>query len=197
MKQPMKCVSRVLQQQYFLAPHPYIAAQQTDLTDIRPFRRSGAPRPPCRRAVRCAPCRMVCLLPAISPPSSDSPVDALRSLCVPHEEAMDLVAASWFPPSPRRAIKPADVCGTCERDECGQYALVTTIDGGRCVAVLRLNNGRWAACYAYPEQAATSRVEAERRLRRLTHGKKRGLVAVAETGLPSVNADKASLQRPV
>ena len=135
--------------------------------------------------------------PAVVCAEFDSPVDALRSLCVPHEEAMDLVAASWFPPSPRRAIKPADVCDTRERDECGQYALVTTIDGGRCVAVLRLNNGRWAACYAYPEQAATSRVEAERRLRRLTHGKKRGLVAVAETGLPSVNADKASLQRPV
>lgn len=116
--------------------------------------------------------------PAVVCAEFDSPVDALRSLCVPHEEAMDLVAASWFPPSPRRAMKPADVCDTCKRDECGQYALVTTIDGGRSVAVLRLNNGRWAACYAYPEQAATSRVEAERRLRRLTRGKKRGLVGM-------------------
>lgn len=113
---------------------------------------------------------------------------------------MDLVAASWFPISSRRAIKPVDGGDACERDECDkreQYALVTTIDGGRSVAVLLLNNGRWAACYAYPEQAATSRVEAERRLRRLTRGKRRGLVAVAETGLPSADADKASLQRPV
>lgn len=116
--------------------------------------------------------------PAVVCAEFDSPVDALRSLCVPHEEAMDLVAASWFPPSSRRAIKPADVCDTFESDECEQYALVTTIDGGRSVAVLLLNNGRWAACYAYPEQAATSRVEAEQRLRRLARGKKRGLVGM-------------------
>ena len=37
MKQPMKCVSRVLQQQYSLAPPLYIAAQQADLTDIPPI----------------------------------------------------------------------------------------------------------------------------------------------------------------
>ena len=43
MKQPMKCVSRVLQQQYFLAPRPCMAAQPADLTDIRPFWRSSAP----------------------------------------------------------------------------------------------------------------------------------------------------------
>ena len=138
--------------------------------------------------------------PAVVCAEFDSPVDALRSLCVSHEEAMDLVAASWFPISSRRAIKPADGGDACERDECDkreQYALVTTIDGGRCVAALRLNNGRWAACYAYPEQAATSRVEAERRLRRLTRGKKLGLVAVAETGLPFADTDRASLQRPV
>lgn len=113
--------------------------------------------------------------PAIVRAEFDSPVDALRSLCVPHDEAMDLVAAVWHAAGRGGA---RDGCG--ERNDRRDCAIVTTIDGGRCVAALPLENGRWAACYAYLEQATIRRAEAERRLHKLMRGRKRGLVGMSD-----------------
>lgn len=88
----------------------------------------------------------------------DSPIDALLSLCVPHDEAMDLVAASWL----------GD----------GRDCVATTVDGGRAVAVLRLPDGRWAACNAYPRHTSATRREAERRLAKLRKRHQHGFVGV-------------------
>lgn len=107
--------------------------------------------------------------PAVVRAEFDSPLDALRSLCVPHAEAMDLVVASW------QTVGKEDADSAYAGE-----SIVTTIDGGRRVAILPLAGGRWAACYVYLGQATASRAEAERRLRKLVRGKKRGLVGVAE-----------------
>ena len=58
-------------------------------------------------------------IPLIICTEFDSPIDALLSLCVPHDEVMDLVAASWL--------------------DDGRDCVATQIDGGRAVAVLRLS----------------------------------------------------------
>ena len=42
-------------------------------------------------------------------------------------------------------------------------------------------DGRWAACNTYPDEAAETRSEAERRLRKLLKRGRRGLVAEART----------------
>ena len=99
-----------------------------------------------------------CFVPLIACAEFDSPIDALLSLHVPHDEVMDLVAASWL---------------GGER-EC----IATTVDGGRAVAVLRLPNGRWAACNAYPRHAGATRREAERRFAKLRKRQQRGYVGV-------------------
>ena len=100
--------------------------------------------------------------PAIICAEFDSPIDALVSLCVPQDEAMTLVAASW---------------------RSGETACVaTTIDGGRAVAVLRTPEGRWAACNAFLDDACSTPREAERRLRRLLKRGRRGMVGVLESG---------------
>ncbi len=104
--------------------------------------------------------------PAVLCGEFDSPVDALRSLCVPHAEAMDLVAASW---------RGASV-----------LAILAAIDGGRRVAAIPLAAGRWAACHAYPEHAALSRPEAERRLQKFVRGKKRGVLGLLDARLATV-----------
>ena len=111
-------------------------------------------------------------LPAVVCAEFDSPVDALRSLCVPHDEAMDLVAASW-------QETEADEDDGAGRGHAGN-AIVTTIDGGRYVAALPLANGRWAGCQAYPEHASATRADAERLLLKLARGKKRGLIGVVD-----------------
>ena len=103
-----------------------------------------------------------CLVPLIVCAEFDSPVDALLSLCVAHDEAMDLVAASWRE----------------EEADC----VATTVDGGRAVAVLRLPNGRWAACNAYPSHACANRHEAERRLAKLRKRHQRGLLGLLTAG---------------
>ena len=95
-------------------------------------------------------------LPLIVCADFDSPIDALLSLCVPHDEVMDLVAASWL--------------------DDGRDCVATQIDGGRAVAVLRLASGRWAACNAYPRHACATRSEAERRLAKLRKRHQHGLV---------------------
>jgi len=95
--------------------------------------------------------------PAIVCLECDSPIDALIALCVPRDEAMDLVAASW---------RGAD--GAC---------LLATLDGGRQVAALRTPAGRWAACNAFLEPACATLAEAERELARLLRRGRRGYVA--------------------
>lgn len=77
----------------------------------------------------------------------DSPIDALLALGVPRDEAMDLVAASWR--------------------ESAAACIVTTVYGGRSVAVLPLPAGRWAACNVFRGKACATPHEAERRLEKL------------------------------
>lgn len=75
--------------------------------------------------------------PAIVCAIFDSPIDALVALCVPRDEAMDLVAAFW--------------------GEGDAVCIVATLDGGRPVAVLQTPEGRWAACNAFWESFALRR----------------------------------------
>ena len=103
-----------------------------------------------------------CYVPLIVCAEFDSPIDALLSLCVPHDEVMDLVAASW-----RGG---------------GRDCVATTVDGGRAVAALRLPHGRWAACNAYPRHACATRREAERRLAKLRKRHQQGFVGVLTKG---------------
>ena len=102
--------------------------------------------------------------PALECALFDSPIDALLSLCVGHDEAMELVIASW--PGARTG-------DFSETSSC----LLTEVDGGRPVAVLRTAEGRWAACNAFPELACATRSEAERRLKKLQKRGRRGYVA--------------------
>lgn len=94
--------------------------------------------------------------PAILCVECDSPIDALVALCIPREEAMDLVAASW-------------------RNE-ESFCVMATVDGGRTVAALRTPEGRWAACNAFPEPCYPTRGEAERQLQKLLKRGRRGYV---------------------
>lgn len=120
--------------------------------------------------------------PAIVYAEFHSPVDALCSLCVSHDEAMNLVVAAWY--AADRRDRNQEIDGRGERHEWQGCTIVTTIDGGRCVAALPLENGRWAACYVYLGQATASCAEAERRLRKLVRGKKRGLVGCVDAASP-------------
>ena len=88
----------------------------------------------------------------------DSPIDALVALCVPRDEAMDLVAASW-------RGRAAD-------------CILATIDGGRDVAALRTAQGRWAACHAFLEHGGATRAEAERQLHKLLKRGRQGCVGL-------------------
>ncbi len=92
----------------------------------------------------------------------DSPIDALDALHVPRDEAMALVVASW-----------ADEPPSC---------VLATLDGGRCVAALRTEQGRWAACNAFHEYASATRSDAERALRKLLGRGRNGYVGVIATG---------------
>ena len=96
--------------------------------------------------------------PAVVCGEFDSPIDALVSLCVSRDEAMELVTAAW-------ADDPA-------------VSVMTTVDGGRRVAVLDTPGGRWAACNAYPELACPNRDEAVRRLRKVLKRGRRGYLGV-------------------
>ena len=92
----------------------------------------------------------------------DSPVDALLSLCVAHDEVMNLVTASWL----------------AEWQDC----VVTRVDGGRAVAAMRLPEGRWVACNAYLEDGCSTRNEAERRLKKLLKRGRYGCVGALTAG---------------
>ena len=94
--------------------------------------------------------------PAILCVECDSPIDALVALCIPREEATDLVAASW------------------RNEESG--CIMATVDGGRSVAALRTPEGRWAACNAFTEPSYATRSEAERQLQKLLKRGRRGYV---------------------
>jgi hypothetical protein len=94
--------------------------------------------------------------PAIVCTVCDSPIDALVALCVPRDEAMDLVTASW------RAR--------------GAVCIVATLDGGRPVAVLQTPEGRWAACNAFFGEVCATQNEAARRLQKLLKRGRKGYV---------------------
>ena len=94
--------------------------------------------------------------PAILCAEFDSPIDALVSLCVPQDEARDLVAASW-------------------RDG-GVSCVVSTLAGGRAVAALRTTEGRWAACNAFLDYCSSTPGEAERQLKKLLKRGRQGYV---------------------
>jgi hypothetical protein len=101
--------------------------------------------------------------PAIVCVECDSPIDALVALCIPRDEAMNLVAASW------RGGE-----STC---------VLATVDGGRSVAALRTPQGRWAACNAFLDKRFKSKREAERELGKLLKRGRRGYVGMlAEHG---------------
>lgn len=94
--------------------------------------------------------------PAILCTVCDSPIDALVALCVPRDDAMDLVAASW------RARETG--------------CIVAMLDGGRPVAVLLTPEGRWAACNAFLDELCTTPQEAGRRLSKLLKRGRQGYV---------------------
>ena len=100
--------------------------------------------------------------PAIVCVVCDSPIDALVALCVPRDEAMMLVTASW---------------GSGET-EC----IVATLHGGRPIAVLRTPEGRWAACNAFLDEMFATPQEAGRRLDRLLRRGRRGYVGYLPHG---------------
>lgn len=94
--------------------------------------------------------------PAIVCLVCDSPIDALVALCVPRDEAIELVTASW-----------QDGTATC---------LLTTLDGGRPVAVLPTPEGRWAGCNAFLDDLCSTPQEAARRLGKLLKRGRHGYV---------------------
>ena len=96
--------------------------------------------------------------PAILCAEFDSPIDALVALCIPRDDAMDLVAASW------RGDDSACV--------------VALVDGGRAVAALLTPKGRWAACNAFLDHCCSTPREAERQLEKLLKRGRRGYVGV-------------------
>ena len=100
--------------------------------------------------------------PAVLCTLCDSPIDALVALCVPRDEAMELVAASW----------------NSDQSTC----VLATLDGGRTVAALRTEQGRWAACHAFHELACSTRRDAERALEKLLRRGRRGYVGVIPSG---------------
>jgi hypothetical protein len=116
--------------------------------------------------------------PAVICAEFDSPIDALVSLCVPHDEAMNLVAAAWR--SGESASEAAREATSEATSEAGSEAvcILATLDGGRRVAALPQADGRWAACNAFLDPRCATRAEAERLLaKRLKRGR-RGLVGV-------------------
>lgn len=101
--------------------------------------------------------------PAIVCVICDSPIDALVALCVPRDEALALVTASW------------------QSSKAG--CLLTTLDGGRPVAVLLTPEGRWAACNAFLDELCATPEEAGRHLDKLLRRGRRGYVAHIDEAL--------------
>ncbi|WP_291993717.1 hypothetical protein [Candidatus Accumulibacter sp. ACC003] len=106
--------------------------------------------------------------PAIVCAEHDSPIDALVGLCVPRDEAMNLVTASW-----------TDGAANC---------LMAIVAGGRTVVVLRTPERRWAACNAFCADLHATPQEAYRRLLQLLKRHRQGYVAC----LPAGSQDQCS-----
>jgi hypothetical protein len=94
--------------------------------------------------------------PAIVCIVCDSPIDALVALCVARQDAMDLVTASW----------------RSNETSC----IVTTLHGGRPIAVMLTPEGRWAACNAFLDELFATPEEAGRRLAELLRRGRRGYI---------------------
>jgi hypothetical protein len=99
--------------------------------------------------------------PAIVCILCDSPVDALVALCVRRDEAMMMVTAAR---------------GNRHQMEC----FVTTLHGGRPIAVLRTPEGRWAACNAFMDELFATPEAAARKLARLLKRGRQGYVGFAQ-----------------
>lgn len=110
--------------------------------------------------------------PAIVCTVCDSPIDALVALCVPRKEAMELVTASWW------------------GNETG--CIVTTLHGGRPVAVLLTPEGRWAACNAFLDELFATPREASRRLAELLRRGRWGCVGHVRRAPDAPQAEHAS-----
>lgn len=95
--------------------------------------------------------------PAVMHEVYASPIDALTSLCVPNDEATDLVIASW---------------------RSNAACLLAMIDGGRTVAAIQTGDGQWAACNAYLGYASPSFEEAERQLDQILKRGKKGMIGM-------------------
>jgi hypothetical protein len=113
--------------------------------------------------------------PAIVRVERDSPIDALVAACIPRDEAMDLVAASWA--------------------KGGAACLVATLDGGRQVVVLRTPEGRWAACNAFLGDLCATHQEADRRLCQLLKRSREGYVVCLESGWAAPLAGSSGWRR--
>jgi hypothetical protein len=94
--------------------------------------------------------------PAIVCIVCDSPIDALVALCVPRKDAMALITASW----------------RSNETNC----IVTTLHGGRPIAVLLTPEGRWAACNAFLDERFATPEQAGRRLAELLKRGRQGYV---------------------
>jgi hypothetical protein len=86
----------------------------------------------------------------------DSPIDALAGLSIPQGEAMDLWVATW-----------ADEHARCVMAQTG---------GGRKIAAILLDSGRWAACCVFAGHLCATPREARRRLEKLLKRGRRGTV---------------------
>ncbi len=93
--------------------------------------------------------------PAIIRSEHEAALDALLALDLPRGEVMNLLVAHW--------------------GEVGR-AILSEVDGGRAVAAVPLDDGRWAACNTFPEHVCASEAEAARRLSMLLKRGRRGLV---------------------
>lgn len=106
----------------------------------------------------------VAYFPAILCVVCDSPVDALVALCVRRGEAMDLVAAAWW--------HGATGC------------IVTTLHGGRQIAVIPTADGRWAACNAFLDEIFATPEEATWKLNTLLKRGRTGYVGYVPRTAP-------------
>lgn len=101
--------------------------------------------------------------PAIICIVCDSPIDALVALCVRRGEAMELVTAAW---------RSGDT-----------GCIVTTLHGGRQIAVMPTPDGRWAACNAFLDELFATPQEAQRKLDTLLKRGRRGYVGYVQRAL--------------
>ncbi len=100
--------------------------------------------------------------PAVILAEFDSAEDALKHLCIPHSEAMNLIVAHWQ----NDFFKPPKIGN----------AIIAEQAGGRNVAAIYLENGRFAACNAYLAEASFNQSAAAEQLKKYTLRGKVGIV---------------------